>query len=314
MTDRRHALLGLAAWSLAPARAGDGLDWRALAPGLWCLPAATGDGGPADRGQVSNLLLAAAGGRLWLLGSGPSPAFGRRLAQSLQERWAGRALTVASPWPRPELVLGVAGLPAAATHVAHAEVAAQMARRCATCVQRLRARLGNAATDLDPGDPVRLPTSLLTGERGALGPWRWWRLQRAEDVTVTVWQHVATGIVAAPGLLWDGGAPDGRDADIERIAAASAALARLPGLARPTAWIGEQGGPQGAGAGAAAAVYWSALQAAVAAALERGDSGEAVPATLPGVAPEVTAHPHHALNWQRAWRQSEERWLQRSLR
>lgn len=319
VTQRRRLILGLAAGAVAgasvlPARAAAPLAWRPLAPGLWWLPGAAGDGSEADRGQVSHLLLATAGGRLWLLGSGPSPAFGRRLAQSLRARWGARPLTVVSPWPRPELVLGVAGLGEDAVHVAHAEVAAQMAQRCAGCVERLRARLGAAAADLGEADPVRLPTSLLQGERGGLGPWRWWRLQRAADVTVTVWQHAGSGFVAAPGLLWDGGAPDGRDADIARLGEATAALARLPGASRPAGWIGEQGAPQGPGAAAAAAAYWTALQAAVAAALERGDSGETAPATLPGIAPRVTAHPHHALNWQRAWRQAEERWLQRSLR
>lgn len=321
VTQRRALLASLGALGLGralPARADSGRGWRPLAPGLWWLPAAEGDGGAADRGQVSQLLLATAGGRLWLLGSGPSPAFGLRLAGTLQARWPGRPLTVVSPWPRPELVLGVAGLEArwvdAVVHVAHAEVAAQMAQRCPGCVERLRARLGAAAEDLDPGDPVRLPASLLQGERGGLGPWRWWRLARADDVTVTVWQHAASGWAFAPGLLWGRAAPDGRDADIARLAQATAALPGLPGLARPAGWIGEQGGPQEAGAAAAAAGYWAALQAAVATALERGDSGEAAPAALPGVAASFTAEPRHALNWQRAWRQAEERWLQRSLR
>lgn len=312
VTPRRTVLAGLLAWAAAPAGAAGALAWRPLAPGLWWLPGATGDGSEADRGQVSHLLLATAGGRLWLLGSGPSPAFGRRLLQSLHAHWGARPITVVSPWPRPELVLGVAGL-GAVVHVAHAEVAAQMAARCAGCVQRLRKRLGAAAADLGDGDPVRLPASLLHGVQGGLGPWRWWRLQRAGEVSVTVWQHRASGLVAAPGLLWDG-APDGRDADIAQLAAATAVLARLPGLQRPLAWIGEQGGLQGPAAAGEAAAYWQALQAAVSAALERGDSGDTAPPTLPGVAPRITAHPHHALNWQRAWRQSEERWLQRNLR
>lgn len=312
VTVRRTVLAGLLAWAVAPVGAAGTLTWRPLAPGLWWLPGATGDGSEADRGQVSHLLLASAGGRLWLLGSGPSPAFGRRLLQSLHTRWGRRPITVISPWPRPELVLGVAGL-GEVQHVAHAEVAAQMAQRCAGCVQRLRGRLGAAAVDLGDSDPVRLPTRLLQGAQGSLGPWRWWRLQRADDVSVTVWQHRPSGFVAAPGLLWHG-APDGRDADIARLAAATTALAQLPGLRRPAGWIGEQGSVQAPAAASEAAAYWQALQTVVAAALERGDSGETAPATLPGIAPHVTAHPHHALNWQRAWRQSEAALLQRNLR
>lgn len=313
---QRRALLGcLFAGAALPLRADGGVPLQPLAAGLWQVPAQPGDAGAGNRGQVANLLVANAGGRLWLLGSGPSPAFGRRLAHTLRARWGARAITVISPWPQPELVLGVAGLGRDMVHVAHADVARQMAQRCAACVDRLRARLGAAAADLGAGDPVRLPTRLLQGEYGGLGPWRWWRLQRADDVTVTVWQHSLSGIVAAPGLLGDGGAPpDGRDADLRQLAAATAALATLPGMQPPQGWIGDQGGPQGAEAPRDVSAYWQALQQAVDAALERGDDGQAVPATLPGIAQHVTAHARHALNWQRAWRQAEDRWLQRSLR
>lgn len=314
MTQRRALVFGLLAGAAAPLQAAGGLALRPLAPGLWLLPARPGDADAGNRGQVSNLLVAPADGRLWLLGSGPSPAFGQRLARTLQARWGARAVTVVSPWPHPELVLGVAGLGERVDHVAHADVARQMAQRCAACVERLRARLGTAAADLGTGDPVRPPTGLLHGAQGGLGPWRWWRLQRADDVTVTVWQHVASGVVAAPGLLGDGGAPDGRDADIRALAAATEALATLPGMGPAPGWIGDQGGLQGAAAPRAAVAYWRALQEAVAAVLERGDDGQVVPTTLPGIAPQVTASPRHALNWQRAWRQAEDRWLQRSLR
>lgn len=304
------------------------LDWIALGPDLWLLPAASGDGDAVNRGQVSNLLLAVEPGtggqatRLWLIGSGPSPAFGRRLAAVLAQRWPGAALQVASPWPHPEAVLGVLGLPAAAqaTHTAHEAVARQMAERCAGCVERLRTRLGPAATDLGEGDPVALPRQQLTGEAGTWGPWRWARLDRADAVSVTWWWHAGARLAFAPGLLGDGSAPDGRDADITRLAGSTRALAqwRPPedsgAEARPWRWVGEQGAAQPAEAAARAAAYWQALQAAVEAGLDRGDLGEPAPIELPGIDRAVTASPLHALNWQRAWRQAESRWLQRSLR
>jgi hypothetical protein len=320
-----------------------------LAEHLWLVPAATGDGDSANRGQVSNLLVAveplpptatppgaAPPVRLWLVGSGPSPAFGQALACALHARWPGARRDVASPWPHPEAVLGVQGL-GARSHAAHADVARQMAQRCATCLDRLRARLGAAAADLGDGDPVALPDTLLTGDQGAWGPWRWWRLQRAEDTTVTVWWHAPSGIAFAPGLLGDGRAPDGRDADIVLLARSTTLLARRslpPAWPASTRWVGEQGPLQAPTAPAAAAAYWRALLQAVDEGLDRGDSGEAPPARLPDLPGEVasglpgplpgalpahpmadfTASPLHALNWQRAWRQAESRWLQRSLR
>lgn len=311
-------LAGLAACCVAlPARAApcEGPPPRidALAPGLWWVPAAPGDASPHNRGQVSNLLLAAEGPRLWLIGSGPSPAFGRALACAVQARWQRRVTDIVTPWARPEAVLGLAAWPGA-RRWAHAEVAAAMAARCTACVAGLRERLGEAAADLGE-DPVRIPDRLLDGAQGRLGPFAWWRLARAEGVPVTVWRHAASGVAFAPGLLWGDAAPDGRDADLARLAQATAALKGLRADAGPARrWLGEQGGPQDARAPRQAAAYWAALQAAVAAGLTRGDDGQAVPATLPGVSPRLTADPRHALNWQRAWRQSEDRWLQRSLR
>lgn len=308
-------LLGLAGLAgLAPATAAcPGPALQPLGPGLWWWPAEPGDSDAHNRGHVAHLLLAQEGPRLWLLGSGPSPAFGQALRCQLQARWGPAPLVVISPWPQPESVLGVAGLGAVA-HWAHAEVARQMAQRCAGCVARLQTRLGAAAGDLGPGDPVRLPDQLLHGAAGQLGPWRWWRLQRSPEVTVTVWWHVASGIAFAPGLLGDGRAPDGRDADLQDLAQATAALPALPGLPAPVRWLGAQGGLQDGDAPQLATAYWQALDLAVNQALDRGDSGEQTPATLPGVAAAVTAGPWHALNWQRAWRQAEPRWLQRSLR
>jgi hypothetical protein len=314
VTQRRALLASFFAGAAAPLRADSGVELQSLAPGLWRVPAQPGDADAGNRGQVTNLLVARAGGRLWLLGSGPSPAFGRRLARTLRARWGTGAVTVVSPWPQPEAVLGVAGLGDDVVHVAHADVARQMAQRCAACLERLRARLGAATSDLGDGDPVRLPTRLLHGAQGGVGPWRWWRLQRADEVTVTVWQHIASGVVAAPGLLGDGGMPDGRDADIRQLAAATALLPSLPGLAPAQGWIGEQGGLLARAAPHEAAAYWVALQQAIDAALERGDDGQTVPATLPGVAARLTTSPRHALNWQRAWRQAEDRWLHRNLR
>lgn len=288
-----------------------------LAPGLWQLPAAPGESDAVNRGRVSNLLLAVDGADGWLVGSGPSPAFGRALGCLLRARWPAVHWQLVSAWPHPEAVLGIAGLQDTVSplaHWAHAEVAAQMAARCAGCVQRLRARLGETAADLGDADPVRQPTRGLQGETGDLGPWRWWRLDRAPEVTVTVWAHQDSGIVFAPGLVWDGAAADARDADISRMAASTAALDRLTGLPAAPRWLGEQGGLQGGEAPALLVAYWRALQAAVDAALDRGDGGESAPMTLPGIPASMTASPNHGLNWQRAWRQAESRWLQRSLR
>jgi hypothetical protein len=289
---------------------GPAVPLEPLAPALWRVPAASGDADAGNRGHVSNLLLALDGDRLWLLGSGPSPAFGRALDCSLRERFGRAASDIVSPWPRPELVLGVSGL-SPARHWAHAAVAEAMRSGCAGCAERLRARLGAAADDLG-AEPVRLPELRFEGASGSLGPWRWWLALRDAAHPVTVWTHAASGVHLASGLLWGDGAPDGRDADLEQLAAATAALAQQ--AAREGGrWLGEQGPLLDAQAPALHAHYWQWLLDAARRGVEAGDD-ETRPPAPPDELRALAASPRHALNWQRAWRQAESRWLQRSLR
>jgi hypothetical protein len=293
----------------APCR-GPALQFTALAPGLWLVPAAAGDADASNRGQVSNLFVALDGQRVWLLGSGPSPRFGRRLACQVRQLLGRPVSDVISPWPHPEAVLGLAGLGPVRSW-AHAEVAAAMRKRCPDCVPRLRARLGAAAADL-AGDPVRVPGLTLQGAAGRLGPWRWWLLHRSPDQPVTVWQLGDAPLGLAPGLLWSPGVPDGRDADVRALADATA---HLPTLASSAAWrwVGEQGGPLPAVAAAQQARYWELLLQAVEQSLARGEADSGVPPPITGLEREAT-DPLHALNWQRAFRQLEAGLLQRSLR
>lgn len=279
--------------------------------GIWWVRAERGDADASNRGVVSNLLIVRDGRRVWAVGSGPSPAFGRALG-CVVRRDIGQPITdVISPWPHPELVLGAAGLPQA-RHWAHADVAAAMRRQCARCVIRLRQRLGAAATDLGPAGPansrVRLPERMLRGLSGRLGALDWWRLQRAPGVPVTVWQVRRGGVLTAHGLLWAGDAPDLRDSRVEAMRDATQQLAAIARHA--TTLMGEQGEPARAGELDAHSVYWSALDAEVRNAQSRGDDATTVPTTLPGVDASRTRGTAHALNWQRAWRHAEDASLQ----
>ena len=306
---------GVAACGLPVAAApcpGPVLALRPAGPGVWWVPAQAGEADAGNRGQVSNLLLVRHGrgpaARVWALGSGPSPVLGRALACQVRQRLGLPLAVVISPWARPELVLGVAGLqqvqPGLA-HWAHAAVADAMAEQCPHCLDRLRQRLGPAAPDLGD-DPVRLPSHRLQGEHGELGPFLWWRLPRAEGRWVTVWRLRERPIWAAPGLLTAGSPPDGRDADLlmlMRSLDALATLARPDGA--PARFLGEQGGWLPANAPARQAAYWQALKAAAEAAIERGDDEAAAPPPLPGWPAAWAQHPWQGFNWQRAWRQLE---------
>lgn len=345
---------------------GPALHFEPLAADVWLVPAAAGDSNADNRGQVSNLVLvrehtagqarrarqaqaagptagpAAGGGavgragggegaRWWLLGSGPSPAFGRALACRLQQRLGAVVSDVISPWARPELVLGVAGLPGARAglgvgvgmgvgmgtgaesaasaravrHWAHAAVADAMAEQCPHCVDRLRLRLGAAAADLE-ADPIQLPDHRLHGEQGVLGPFLWWRLPRAGGRWLTVWRLRHAPLWVAHGLLDGHGPPDGRDADLALLRDASRRLAHWAAADGPSArFVGEQGPPMDSGAPAQHAAYWAGLLATATAAVARGDDESAAAPGWPGLPAGWAGQPWHGLNWQRAWRQVE---------
>jgi hypothetical protein len=305
-------VVALVAWPAAAAAvaapstcpAAPALRFVPLGHGVWWVPAAVGESTAANRGHVANLLVVRDGRRLWLVGSGPSPAFGRALACRARQHFGRPVTDIVDPWARAELVLGNAGFSGVRLW-AHRQVAAAMGEQCPQCIDRLRQRIGPSSVDL--GDqPARLPTQLLDGTHGRLGPFDWWALPRAAGRIVTVWRHRASGVSSAHGLLWFDGPPDGRDADLRTLAASTLHLATL--AAAGTRWVGEQGPPGPADAPVLQAAYWRAVLDAA----QRGVAAGAIAAEVPELTgwPEaLVGHPRHPLNWQRAWRQAEDRSL-----
>lgn len=304
--------LALVATATAAAPACQTLPLQRLGPGLWWVPAPAAEADAHNRGHTSHLLLARDGPRLWAVGSGATPVLGQRLRCTAQAR-LGRVVTdLITPWAHAEVALGAAGL-GEVRHWAHHQVALAMAEQCVHCVERLRQRLGSAAADLGD-DPVRLPQRLLQGPGGRVGPFDWWVLPRAAGRVVTVLHHRASGVVMAPGLLWGDGPPDTRDADLALLHAGLLQLPRLVPAARR--WVGESGPLLDAVAVGWQAGYLQALRHAAQRAVA-GGGAETEPPDLsafwtdppPPLVKAWTAHPRHALNGQRAWRQAEDAWL-----
>jgi hypothetical protein len=286
-----------------------------LAPGVWWVSAQRGEANAANRGQVSNLLVVREAPRakpgvprVWLVGSGPSPMWGQRLRCQISLVVGAPVTDVISPWARPELVLGAKAFHA--RHWAHADVARAMRNECARCSQRLRQRLGAAAEDLG-SQPVEAPTRLLRGQRGRLGPFEWHRVKRARGSAVTLWHLPQHGLLTAHGLVWAGGVPDLRDTRADELHQGLLRLQRVASNAKGlNALIGEQGSPVGVAEVVQHLLYVSALQQQVRTAQDEGSDGVNPPTSLPGIV-FAEAHrlqdPMHALNWQRVWRQAEER-------
>lgn len=313
-------LLALPASAQASPCPSPALRWVPLAPKLWLIPAAVEDTNAANRGHTSNLIVGQDGTRLWLVGSGPSPAFARALNCQLRLRFGREATDVISPWPKPELVAGVQGLASSAPrHWGHADVAAAMTASCPHCMPRLAQRLGASTTDLGE-DPIRIPKHLLHGDAGRLGPWQWWRLWRSPGVPVTVWQWRGRALSAgsepapvfAPGLIWSPGAADGSESSADDMRVALEQVVRLAAAPR-TNWLGEQGGVLQPDAAQRHGLYWHALRSAAQASVERGDDGTAPAPVLAGLE-DLCAGARHELNWQRTWRQQEDLSFQRNRR
>lgn len=308
--------LGLAVGAIAPAYAAADCAAAArsvpfapqlhpLGEGRWWVAADRGEATPANGGVVAQALLLHAGSRWWLVGSGPTPAWGDALACAARAAAAAEVGDVIDTRAQPELVLGNAAFPTARLW-ALGDVARAMATRCRDCVARLRERLGDAAAGLDAAS-IRLPTHRLGrggAAQGRLGPFRWWALPRARGERTLVLRADAPALLVAQGLVWVGGVPNLLDTD---SAVLLASLRRLRGLAVGAVVLGEQGGPGSVADIDRHIAYLLALRAAVRAAIERGsDQVAALEAiTLPDFA-DLAGHADiHALNRQRVWRELE---------
>lgn len=303
--DQPTSRLAGAASAAPGAAAKFDIRFEALAPDLWWVPAHGGEADEGNRGQVINLVLARHEGRLWLLGSGPSPAFARALRCSALQRFGADIRDVVNPYARAELVLGNAGWPGT-TALAPAPVRQAMQVQCPQCVARLQGRLGAAAVDLG-ASPVRLPGPLparpSTGDVQRWGPFEWRLVKRGATAWTSVWRHAGAGVTVAFGLLWFDGPPDGRDTEpTQMIAALEGLLATAPAGER---FVGDAGPPGDVSAVQAQHDYWRVLWGAA-------QRGVAEGATWAGEPPPLGGAPgreRHLLNWQRAWRLAEDELL-----
>ncbi|WP_077036421.1 hypothetical protein, partial [Pelomonas sp. KK5] len=234
------------------------------------------------------------GQRLWLVGSGPTPALGRALACALREA-SGRAVTdVVNTHVAPELSLGNSAFPRARLW-ALPEVIAAMQQRCGQCLSSLKEQTGAALAM----DDIRVPAHAVRAGQ-PLGPFDTLALPRQQGEPTLLLRDRRSGLVIAQGLLWAGAIPDLHGTDSALMLDALDALQRFAGDA-PV--LGQQGPSAGHEGIEQQRRYLVALRAAVNASLAAGRVEQVLPlpefATLPGYA-EL-----HPLNVQRVWRELE---------
>jgi hypothetical protein len=306
-------VLARGAWASVCTPAPGVADWRPLAvgPGVWRFAAARGRANGDNGGRVAQLVVVRDESRLWLIGSGPSPADGRQLRCAI-ERELGRAVTdVVNTRAHPELALGNAAFDGARLW-ALPDVAAAMRGRCASCVDTLNAQLGTGPARLR-ADDVRVPTRAVGREgdqTGQLGPFAWAAWPRAPGERALVLRLKSQRLVIVQGWVWAGALPDLRET---RLGEMQVGLSRLEAWVRDRRLLGEQGDIADRYEVAHHRAYLRALRRQVEAALRRGGDVES-----------VLGHPfargfmridedavQHALNVQRAWLDLEEGWFRR---
>jgi hypothetical protein len=271
-----------------------------VSPHLWRVAAQRGEPDSVNRGETTQLVIAVEASGVWLIGSGPSPAYGARLACAVK-RAIGRAVTdVVNTRAAPELAMGNVAFPQAMLW-ALPDVIVSMRARCVTCLERLKSRIGAAGESLQE-ELIRAPDVPVEARR--LGPFSWRSLPRMKGENVLVLRHRADRIVVAQGLLWEGDVPDLHEAHIDVIASS---LRALQGFAQGARLLGEQGELTGPSAIAQHLRYVKQLRAAVWAQLQRGEAQGAsgVSAELPEFASLPSYAARHPLHAQRVWRELE---------
>ena len=288
-------LLALVAMCAGRASADCGVALEPVAPDVWRVPAARGRPDAANGGLTIQLVLVREGRRLWLVGSGPTPAFGRALACAARHAAGGPVTDLVNTHVAPELSLGNSAFPQARLW-ALPEVIAAMHERCGACLASLRDQVGRAGASLDERDAIHVPQRAVRGPR--LGPFDALALTRQPGEPTLVLRY--RGLVIAQGLLWAGDVPDLYGTN---SAALLDSLDRLERFATGARLLGQQGELADVGAIDAQRRYLLALRGAIRARLAAGEVQGEVPlpdyAALPGYAQL------HPLNVQRVWRELE---------
>jgi hypothetical protein len=276
-----------------------------VAAQVWRVPAARGEADAANGGVVAQLVVVQDGARVWLIGSGPTPAFGTALGCAVRRRLGRTVTDVVNTRAAPELALGNAAFPDARVW-ALPDVIVAMRQRCGACLVRLKARIGAAGESLRP-DRIRVPTrpvGVAGATRGVLGPFAWRALPRGRGERTLVLRHRSAALVVAQGLVWADDLPDLRDTTSSTLLASLRALQRFASGAQV---LGEQGDVAAADIVASQIAYIDALRREVLSHLVSGDVDGAAGTgiDLPAFASLPGYPARHPLNLQRVWRERE---------
>jgi hypothetical protein len=302
------------------------VQWTAVADNVWLAQGDARPSNPENGGFISNAVfvrqVSPGAARGWLVGTGPSPAWGQALRCSLARQLQAQVTDVLSARAHPESVLGLSAFDGLRSW-ALPEVRDAMRERCQKCTARLAQ--ATYALDIVPAS-IRLPSlEVETRSTEIAGPLRVahmdglsiYALERAPGEWTTVVHARGAQVWITPGLVWGHGlVPDLRDANLDHMIAALEWLASQT----PQVLVPEQGRAVASVGPAKDLAYWRRLKLQVAEAVHSGRSlnellrtaSDAGAAADTATGKQRLSTEPHSLNLQRAWQQIEQTYFQRN--
>lgn len=303
-------LLGVALPTAAACAGAELVHLEPVRPEVWRVAAAEGEASPENRGVVTETVVVRERDRVWLVGSGPTPAHGAALACAV-ETALGRVVTdVINTRAHPELAMGNVAFRTARIWALD-DVANALGKRCSECLQRLADRIGPAGAMLSERD-IRVPDRRLGADgksQGQLGPFQWWALPRAAGERTLVLRLREQPVLIAQGLVWPARIPNLRETD-SRVMISS--LQRLHMIAKGASVVLGEQGPVGTPADIDSHQdYIVSLRAAISARVKTGTAETVGLAalSLPMFTKRLGDGQIDAINRQRVWREVERAFL-----
>ena len=283
-----------------------------LQDGLYAARAANAEASRANAGEVVPTLVHVMGNGVLVVDPGPHARWGERLIAAIRHVTAEPIRWVVNTHAHPEHVLANAAfaqLQPRPAFLASTATANLMQQRCEACLARLTAMLGERVmreTQLVYPEPaLRDGDRLHTGKTA----WQVHVYAAAHSASDTVLYAPQCGVLCVGGLAYRQRVPDLQEGSLRGWQHALHAL-----IQRPAAIV------VGTAIGTPAQMlrptlsYLDTLDSAITCAIEAGiDAADALD-YVPGDAYRDwrNFHPRHAFNVARAWRELEDRWMQRA--
>ena len=296
------------------------VPWQAVAPGVWVWqPGSVGEISTANAGHVVPTSVVVSHGEALVIDPGPSHRHGLRVRDSLACRFGAQVRAVVNTHAHAENVLANSAFADALAAgqldiLANEGTRSAMQQRCPACLASLSERAGESAM---AGTRIVWPSRVLqAGEVLRIGAHRLRVLPPAPGHTesdLVLWDET-TRVVWAGGLVYDRRLPELAQGGVDAWLSALDRIAALqPRHAIGNAVSSAEGTQTLPPAMVATRAYLVDLRAAVLKAMDEGRyAGETGAIDMPAYKDWAGYDQRQGFNLQRAWREMEPVWMERS--